>query len=203
MPGDGMAAFERWQQLVTSADRNAEAPVEWAAFESLIGLQLPADYKAYIDVYGVACINRLFWVRHPTSKDMPNLLQAPYEWRSAQDEQDYLETHLTAPPLPFGVGHDRLMLCADGDDGESQVYWDTSDDDPHRWPVVLGDTDGDTWTRVDMTLVEFLLALFTNRLPQLGFTEAGFVRAEVLVQRHPHTTDATASWAATRAPDGD
>ena len=109
-----------------------------------------------------------------------------------------MQTHLTAPPRPFGVGRGRLMLCADGDDGDAQVYWDTSDEDPDRWPVVLGDCDGDTWTVLDMTLTEFLVAVFTNRLPQLGFTRAGFVRDEILIQRYPHSAEARARWDITR-----
>jgi hypothetical protein len=133
MTGD---AFQRWQQVVTSADPNAEPPVDWAAFESSIGMRLPADYKAHIDLYGVGCINGLFWVRHPTSKYVPNLLQAPDDWRSAQDGERYLA------------------------------------------------------------------ALFTNRLPQLGFTEAGYVRDQILIQRHPHSAAARARWNTTRAPDG-
>ena len=52
-----------------------------------------------------------------------------------------------------------------------------------------------------MTLTEFLVALFTNRLPQLGFTEAGFVRDEILIERYPHSADARARRNTTRAPN--
>jgi len=183
MPGDGMAAFARWRQVVTSADENAEAPVDWDAFETSIGLRLPADYKAYIDAYGVGFVNELFRVRHPTTAQGAfNLLLPPEEW-DGQDEEEFLETHLTVPPLPLGIGRNLLMLCADGDG--VLLYWDTRADDPDSWTVVLGDDDGDSWTPFDLTMVEFLLALFTDQLPQLGFTRAGYVTDEIRIQRNP------------------
>jgi hypothetical protein len=184
MPGDAMACFQQWRQAVTSAGENTEAPVDWDAFETSIGLRLPADYKAYIDAYGVGFINRLFRVRHPMVETGAfNLLQAPEQWDGPEDEEEYLETHLSAPPLPLGIGRDRLMLCADSDG--DQLYWDTSTDDPDAWTVVLGDDDGDSWTPFDMTMVEFLLALYTNQLPELGFARAGYVTDEIHIQRDP------------------
>ncbi|MEV0901440.1 SMI1/KNR4 family protein [Actinoplanes sp. NPDC049802] len=184
MPGDETAAFAQWRRAVTSADENTEPPVAWADFESSLGLRLPADYKAYIDEYGVGFVNRLFVVRHPTTTEAGfNLLQAPEQWEAPDAEQEYLETHLTAPPLPLGIGRDRLMLCADSDG--TQIYWDTSQDDPDSWSVVVGDDDGDTWQALDLTLVETLLQLFTGRLPELGFDQAGYVTGEIRIQRNP------------------
>ncbi|GIE78128.1 hypothetical protein Aph02nite_40780 [Actinoplanes philippinensis] len=184
MPGDGTAAFVQWRQAVTSADPNTEPPVDWAAVESSVGLRLPADYKAYIDEYGIGFVNRLFAVRHPTTAEGRfNLLRAPEQWEGPDAEEEYLETHLTAPPLPLGIGRNRLMLCADSDD--TQIYWDTSNDDPDAWSVVVGDDDGDTWQAVDLTLVETLLQLFTGRLPELGFDRAGYVTGEIHIQRNP------------------
>ena len=175
MPGDGMAAFERWRQTVTSADANTEAPVDWEAFESSIGLRLPTDYKAYLDVYGVGCVNDLLCVRHPTvEKGAYNLLRAP------TGENRHL---LSSSPLRLGIGRDRLMLCADGEG--NQLYWNTSDTDPDKWPVVLGDDSGRAWLAYDLTMVEFLLALFTGRLPDLGFAEAGFVDDEIVIECRP------------------
>jgi hypothetical protein len=182
MPGDGLAAFERWRQAVTSAAEPAGEAVDWDAFESSIGLRLPSDYKAYIDAYGVGSINELLRVRHPTAeKGAYNLIKAPDDWNSPEDEELYRRTHLTMPPLPLGVGRHRLMLCADGEGG--QLYWNTTDDDPDRWPVVLGDTSGQAWIDYDLTMIEFLLALFTGQLPDLGFEEAGYVGDEIVIER--------------------
>lgn len=185
MPGDGIAAFEEWKRAVTSADEPAEPPVDWDATESAIGLRLPADYKAYIDTYGVAAINKLLSVRHPAvEKGAYNLLKAPDNWRGQNDLKQYLKSHLTAPPLLLGIGRNRLMLCADGEG--QQLYWNTTDDDPDKWPVVLGDDSGMAWLEYDMTLVEFLLALFTGRLPELGFEEAEYVFPDrIAIERRP------------------
>ncbi|MEV0898319.1 SMI1/KNR4 family protein [Actinoplanes sp. NPDC049802] len=184
MPGDGMAAFEQWRQVVTSADENTEPPVDWSAFEASTGLRLPADYRAYADTYGPTFINELYRIKHPTSERYGcNLLNPPEQWESEEDEERYLETHLSTPPLPLGVGRNRLMLCADS--GPDQIYWDTSGDDPDTWTVVLGDEDGDSWKPLDMTLVEFLLALFTGRMPELGFERAGYVTDEILIESKP------------------
>ena len=52
MPGDGMAAFRQWRQAVTAADRSSEAPVNWAAFESSIGLRLPSEGEYHRAAFG-------------------------------------------------------------------------------------------------------------------------------------------------------
>jgi hypothetical protein len=62
--------FERWRALVAppTPDRRLGPPtVDWAGVESDLGLGLPADYRAYIDAYGVGWINRLVVVAHPTT----------------------------------------------------------------------------------------------------------------------------------------
>lgn len=112
-----------------------------------------------------------------------NLLRAPDNWTTPRDRQQYLRTHLTEPPLPLGIGRDRLMLCVDGEG--YQLYWNTSHDAPDQWPVVLGDISGRAWTLYDLTMVEFLLALFTGQLPELGFEEAGYVEDEIVIERRP------------------
>jgi hypothetical protein len=175
-----MAALARWRDLVAPPAQPTEQPVDWAAFEESIGLRLPGDYKGYIDTYGTGCVNDLFWVRHPTTtRNGLGLIGA-----NAGAEDDDVSNLLLPPPHRLGFGHDRLVLCADSENND-QLFWHTDGDDPDRWGTVLGDSAGQAWDPYDMTMMEFLLALFTNEL-DLGFAEAGYVRDTIEFNPDPY-----------------
>jgi hypothetical protein len=180
VPGDGPAALRRWQELVAGPAEPNETPVDWSAFEASIGLPLPTDYKGYIDTYGTGCINGLFWVRHPTTDRSPLRLVGA---NVGDDDPDFSNL-LLPPPYPLGLGYDRLLLCADSEDYD-QLFWHTSGDDPDRWGVVLGDSAGQSWEPYDMTMVEFLLAVFSNEL-DLGLAEAGYVGDTITFHPDPY-----------------
>jgi hypothetical protein len=169
-----MAALARFRELVPPPAELDEPPVDWAAVEETLGMRLPADYKGYIDTYGVGSVNGLFWVRRAgTRHENVDLL-------TGTDDEPNLDLFLVPPPYPMGAGPDRLFQCAFSE-ADDELYWHTVGD-PDAWPVVLTHSTGDAWLPYDMTLVEFLLALYTGELEDLGYAEAGYLESPLEFQ---------------------
>jgi hypothetical protein len=183
MPETGMAAFERWRALVPPPEPDARLgpPVDWTQVESELGLRLPADYKAYVDTYGFGWVNRLVCVFHPTTK-VPQINLA--QEAEAHNNPDLLEMVETPPPHPLGVGVARLM-CFGGTETQDALYWFTDGEDPDRWPVVFRDQAGYEWRQYDLSLVGFLLALFTREIAPAAYAEAGYLRDDVVFEPNP------------------
>lgn len=162
-----MTAWERWTALV-APPLPPPAPVDWAALHRDLGTELPRDYRAYVDTYGLGCVGRLYWVLHPYGT--PDQLDLGRSWAWAREPQP-LET---PPPLPLGRVPGGLLPCAVDEDA-GVLYWDARPSDPDRWTVVSRDEDGGSWMPFPLGLVEFLLAVFTGGLPELHHAEAGFL----------------------------
>jgi hypothetical protein len=183
MPETGMAAFERWQALVTppAPDARRGPPVDWAEVESELGFRLPADYQAYIDTYGYGSVNRLVFILHPTTK-VPHLNLA--RSNEAIDEEDFLEMAETPPPHPLGVGLGRLMYLG-GTETQDSLYWFTDGEDPDQWPIVFQDERAYKWQQYDMSLLGFLLALFTREIAPRDYAGAGYLEGGIVFDPDP------------------
>jgi hypothetical protein len=152
-------------------------PVDWGAVHRRLGTALPSDYRAYIDAYGLGCINELFWVLHPYgTPDRLNLLE---QW-AVQDPGALL----SPPPYPLGQVPGGLVPCAVDEDA-GVLYWHTGGPDPERWTVVYRDEDGDAWRPYDLGLVPFLGAVFAGTLPELGYQAAGYLTGPVHFDPRP------------------
>jgi hypothetical protein len=160
-----VSAFDRWTELVPPPGR--PDPVDWAAVQASLGTALPADYKAYVDTYGLGCVGELFWVLHPAGT--PDRLNLGDQWAAAREPAPLL----TPPPRPLGRVP-GLLPCAIDEDG-GVLHWHADGPDPDRWTVVYRDEDGGAWQPYDLGLVGFLLAVFTGDLPELGYAEAGYL----------------------------
>lgn len=157
--------IDAWRRLVPPPAEPPD-PVDWTALSQRLGTTLPADYRAYIDLYGLGCVNDLYWVLHPYGT--PDRLNLGAQWNAPD------------PPLltPRPPG---LRPCATDEDA-GLLYWDTAAPDPDAWTVVYRDEDGDAWHPYDLTLVGFLHAVFTGAL-DLGYAEAGYLSSTVRFRR--------------------
>jgi hypothetical protein len=132
-------------------------PVDWAAVQARLGTALPADYRDYVDTYGLGCVGGLYWVLHPDGR--PDRLNLGAQWAAEPGPL------LTPPP-------GRLLPCAVDEDA-GVLHWDPAHPDPDRWTVVYRDEDGDSWLAYDLGLVDFLRAVLTGAL-DLGYAAAGY-----------------------------
>jgi hypothetical protein len=146
-----------WTALVPPPDP-APPPVDWAAVHAALGTALPADYRGYVDTYGLGCVGDLFWVLHPHGH--PDRLDLAAQWAAPPGPL------LTPPPGP-------VRPCAVDEDA-GILYWDVRRPDPDAWTVVYRDEDGDRWVPYELGLTGFLLGVFTRTL-DLGYAEAGYL----------------------------
>lgn len=167
----GDPTFTRWRSLVPPPPPPAAVP--WPAVEAACGTALPSDYRDYVDTYGVGVVGDLYWVLHPLGPPNPHLRAAWVEERRPEAAR----TFRTPPPYPLGDVAGGLLPCALDEDA-GVLYWHASHHDPDRWTMVLRDEDADSWISLPMRLVEYLLALFERRLPQVGFDAAGYTDAQ-------------------------
>lgn len=170
----GPDPLARWLELVPPPSP-PPAPVDWSALGPL-----PRDYRGYIDTYGLGCVNGLFWVLHPDGA--PDRLNLAAQWAAARDPAT-ARNLLTPPPYPLGVPGGLLPCAVDEDAGI--LYWHAAGPDPDGWTVVYRDEDGDSWLPYPLSLVGFLLAVFTGGLPELGYAEAGYVSGPIRFERDP------------------
>jgi len=129
---------------------------DWAAIEDSVGVGLPTDYKRLIDGYGTLVVGGIFIV---SAEDLLSQHEAQAnslrDWFA--DKPDW-----TRPIHPEPGG---LLLCA-STEGRDVLWWDTSNPDPDRWPI-LWDVEFDPHT-FNGTLTEMLIADLTGVLePQL------------------------------------
>ncbi|WP_139360892.1 hypothetical protein [Mycobacterium sp. D16R24] len=126
---------------------------DWHEIEGKLGFGLPTDYKRLHDAYGRVHLNGIFvsapdevWHLH----DMhASVLDDAFEWRR-----------------PTGPG--GMLLCATTE-GRSTVVWDTANDDPDAWPLIVDDGYG----RMPGTLTELLVGELTDTGPGLTSFELG------------------------------
>lgn len=170
----------RWVSLIPPDQ--APAPVDWAAVHDRLGTALPRDYRGYVDTYGLGCVNGLFWVLHPDAG--PERLDLAGQWAAARDPAA-ARNLLSPPPYPLGQLPGGLLPCAVDEDA-GILYWHAATADPDGWTVVYRDEDGDSWLPYPLSLVGFLLAVFTGGLPELGYAKAGYVSGTVRFERDPY-----------------
>jgi hypothetical protein len=130
--------------------------IDWAAVEDGVGVALPTDYKRLMDGYGLLVVGGIFIVSAeelPTAHEVQaNSLR---KWFAGEPDR--------ARPIHPAPG--GLLLCATTE-GRDVLWWDTSNPDPDRWPIVW-DVEFDRHT-FDGTLTELLIADLTGILdPQL------------------------------------
>ncbi|MBP2337695.1 hypothetical protein JOF41_003873 [Saccharothrix coeruleofusca] len=136
---------------------------DWTAVEDGVGIGLPTDYKRLMDGYGDLVVGGIFIVS-------PDNLPAEHEVQANGLRDWFADEPGGARPIHPDPG--GLLLCATTE-GRDVLWWDTSNPDPDRWPI-LWDVEFDRHT-FDGTLTELLVAELTGALdPQLtDFTAGG------------------------------
>jgi hypothetical protein len=126
-------------------------PIDWAATEAALGVELPGDYKALAEAYGSGSIAGLvLWIPGLPDRDGELLHHVQVERAAlrylidADVEQPYAPEQL----LPWG-----------SDESGNNVWWLMEGD----WPVVASEARGPDWERYDSAL-GMLVGLLSGRL---------------------------------------
>ncbi|WP_435975124.1 SMI1/KNR4 family protein [Streptomyces sp. Qhu_M48] len=143
----------------------------WDEVERMIGLELPADYKEFIHVYGGSNWDDYLYVLEP---GCPNENYDFLEWAEHQPEdlQDLWE--FEKKPAELEVEGSQVIPWATTDNGEC-LYWLVRPGlDPNQWAVMVNEVRGSQWEHFSVSCTQFLASTLT-----------GEVRSEILSSSYP------------------
>jgi hypothetical protein len=145
--------------------------VDWAAVEREWGVSFPADYRAFVEIYGEGSVEDFLGILIPQSV---RPLADPAPMRTETENARYTWSLEVEADLPSCV--DGTSLIAWGvDAGADILCWSTSDGDPDRWPVVVYCRQGwPSWKVYQCGMVEFLLRTFQGEWPECPLSGSDF-----------------------------
>jgi len=172
--------------------------VDWAAAEAEIGTRLPADYRAFISVYGGGAIG------HDLNVLLPRPAPGPqWEQPGLTDETATLRLNWRHSLNRAGLDLDEndLLSWGIGSSQPDQLGWVTIDPDPQRWPVLAHPRHVNyrepSWQLHDCGMVTFLLRLLRAELarcPLSGTALWGRPAPFVHWREQQRRTTATPPW---------
>ncbi|MFB7420216.1 SMI1/KNR4 family protein [Streptomyces sp. NPDC056210] len=127
----------------------------WEASERHLGVTLPADYKAFMDVYGPGTLDGYLYLDRPTCLMTPGELEEYWSldsWREARKGSEDLY------PFPFHPDPGGLIRWGHDEHG-GEYYFLASGSDPDNWEIVVGSESAE-WYRTNGTFTEFLTRCF-------------------------------------------
>ncbi|MFE3560289.1 SMI1/KNR4 family protein [Streptomyces sp. NPDC059193] len=125
-------------------------PQLWAAAEKHLGLTLPTDYKAFLDLYGPGSFDHLLWLGRPVHGTQAEMEQI---WSVSG------RPHLDDPertPFPFHP-HPGGLIQWGGDHDGTLYYSLPEEENPDDWRVVVETEEGE-WHEAPGRFTEFLLS---------------------------------------------
>lgn len=143
--------------------RMAGSVLPWGETRAAFGLDLPADYRAFVDAYGAGTVgSRLTPLIPRRLNDACTGITALGPVLDVADEigvlmRGHRENFPEEFPYFFYPEPGGLLLWGNAVGGE-QCFWLTGDADPDSWPVVVWDKAD--WRRYHMGMV----ALFNRAL---------------------------------------
>jgi hypothetical protein len=131
----------------------------WPEIESKLGIQLPEDYKSYINYYGTGRISNFLWIFNPFSKNENlNLIhQVAFQHKIYSDLKNYHEE------IPYKLYPDTNGIIPFGmtDNGDI-LFWIPSEIS-ENWPVIINEARSPEWQKFDVTITTLLFDLLTDK----------------------------------------
>ncbi|MFJ5233298.1 SMI1/KNR4 family protein [Kitasatospora sp. NPDC088391] len=150
--GGTVAVPDRLRSLLgTPPAWGTPRPSLWAASEAWLGLALPADYKAFLDLYGPGSVDGYLELDRPTDGGSA---EADRLWSTGAADG-------AAPvPGPWPPHPAEGGLVPWGADAHGNRYWFlTEEPDPDDWRIVVESEAGE-WFETAGTFTDFLLRCF-------------------------------------------
>jgi hypothetical protein len=155
--------LERLRELLPPPAEPVEPgrPDGWAAVEATLGTRLPADFRAFTELYGSGTVDDFLYLFNPFATGQGGNLLAERDRVLAgyrQTRARFPEL-LLLPPFPDEGGVLPLGRTDNGD----ELYWVT-EGDPDSWPVTLLESRAALQELHPIPVTGFLAALAANQL---------------------------------------
>lgn len=144
--------------------------VKWAAVEEELGVELPADYKRLVRMYGGGVFAGVLWLLEPGCPDpMYDMLTQAAEreeilaelWESGEDK-----------PSELHEGNAGLVPWGYAEGGGHYLYWLVRPGvEPEEWSVILNEGRGPLWETYPMSCSQFLLEVVAGTTSSFYFTD--------------------------------
>ncbi len=156
-----------------------EQPIEhvsssqWKIIETDVGVSLPEDYRAIMELYGSGCFNDLFWLFNPVSQsETLNLMNQVNGLTLGQYPHmlEYEEAKSSFPdacPFPSFPKPGGLFPLG-GDTNGGHAFWATRDH-PSEWALILYPHGFHEFEIYEMPLIDFLVLWLSGKLPDCFF----------------------------------
>ncbi|RGD58119.1 hypothetical protein DR950_10240 [Kitasatospora xanthocidica] len=150
-------------------------PVPWELGPEVLGFQLPADYRAFVDRYGMVSISDELHIYAPSAAPSSQVSQPlgfegflydttdPYGY-CAWLAEAYRDGDHDECPYPLFPAEGGLLKWANNSNSD-HFFWLTRGPDPDRWPVAAKFHSMREWDLFEGGFLEFLLAAVTEQYP--------------------------------------
>ncbi|SFY33958.1 SMI1/KNR4 family protein [Streptomyces atratus] len=133
--------------------------IDWSAVEEIWGTRFPADYVAFMEVYGAGQVSREVGILLPVPR--PDVYS---DWNGLRDETENARGTWEMLGGRAALDVDPGSILAWGVTTGADIYcWLTTGDDPDRWPVlVCGRHTSPAFQVHSFGMAEFLHRLLTD-----------------------------------------
>ncbi|MER8188289.1 hypothetical protein [Kitasatospora sp. NPDC094015] len=170
--------LDRLGAVIGPPPEGGVVPVPWERAPEALGFQLPADYRAFADRYGMASIRDELHIYTPSAAPSPKIGQPlgfegflyfttePYGY-CAMLAQAYRDGDHDECPYPLFPAEGGLLKWGNNYSSD-QFFWLMRGPDPDRWPVAAKFHSMREWDLFEGGFLEFLLAAVTAQYPYHG-----------------------------------
>jgi hypothetical protein len=132
---------------------------DWELYELVTGITLPADYKAYLSVYGTGLVGGIITPYNPFCKRI--------SWKPSYTCRDWMREALAIQELkrefgeavfPYAVYPEEggVLPWGSTDDGD-RLFWLTNSK-PNEWTVLINEVRSPNFETFDYSMTGFLRA---------------------------------------------
>jgi len=175
--------LERLGAVIGPPPEGGVVPVPWGLGPAVMGFQLPADYRAFVDRYGSVSISGELHIYTPSAvpgytigrplgfEGFLSVTTDPDTY-SASLGQAYLDGDYDECPYPMFPAEGGLLNW--GNNGNADhFFWLMRGPDPDRWPVAVEFNSYREWDVSEGGFLEFLLAAVTGEYPDHRYVVPG------------------------------
>ncbi|MFE4599502.1 hypothetical protein ACFRKE_01430 [Kitasatospora indigofera] len=167
--------LDRLAAAIGPPPADSVVPVPWELGREALGFQLPEDYRAFADRYGMVSISDELHIYAPSAAPMTQteellgfegflyITTEPYGY-CAMLAQAYQDGDYDECPYPLFPAEGGLLKWGNNWNSD-HFFWLMRGPDPDRWPVAAKFDSMREWDLYEGGFLQFLLAAVTEQYP--------------------------------------